>query len=303
MSFFGELLRDKSYKPYQLGLRAFASLGLISPVLLVINAPHGRFSSDSSSSKGWITRAWNALSLDGTFSWIIMELPSPIILLYAFSQQTKLSDLLPLSLTPHSVLPLLFVGHYLNRAIISPLRTPSRSRSHLVVVLAAIVFNTINGSVNGTWLGVGARTGSLGWADVPTSYWVGVAMFGLGLWGNIWHDEVLLKIRKDKDGEKAEKPRYAIPYGGLYSLVSFPNYLCEWFEWAGFALASGSIMTRLQESLTLGRYGGVYITPTLLFVLVEVALMLPRAQRGHEWYHEKFDDYPKERKAIIPFLL
>ncbi|QRW22687.1 3-oxo-5-alpha-steroid 4-dehydrogenase [Rhizoctonia solani] len=225
---------------------------------------------DSSSSKGWITRAWNALSLDGTFSWIIMELPSPITLLYAFSQQTKLSDLLPLSLTPHSVLPLLFVGHYLNRAIISPLRTPSRSRSHLVVVLAAIVFNTINGSVNGTWLGVGARTGSLGWADVPTSYWVGVAMFGLGLWGNIWHDEVLLKIRKDKDG---------------------------------FALASGSITTRLQESLTLGRYGGVYITPTLLFVLVEVALMLPRAQRGHEWYHEKFDDYPKERKAVIPFLL
>ncbi|KAF8752886.1 3-oxo-5-alpha-steroid 4-dehydrogenase [Rhizoctonia solani] len=214
----------------------------------------------------------------------IMELPSPIILLYAFSQQTKLSDLLPLSLTPHSVLPLLFVGHYLNRAIISPLRTPSRSRSHLVVVLAAIVFNTINGSVNGTWLGVGARTGSLGWADVPTIYWVGVAMFGLGLWGNIWHDEVLLKIRKDKDGEKAEKP------SGLNGQVSF-------------ALASGSITTRLQESLTLGRYGGVYITPTLLFVLVEVALMLPRAQRGHEWYHEKFDDYPKERKAVIPFLL
>ncbi|CEL52968.1 3-oxo-5-alpha-steroid 4-dehydrogenase 1 [Rhizoctonia solani AG-1 IB] len=302
MSFYRELLRDKSYKSYHLGLRAFASLGLLSPVLLVINAPHGRFSSDGAS-KTWITRAWDALSLDGTFSWIVMELPSPITLLYAFSQQSTLPGPSPLSLTPHSVLPLLFVGHYLNRAIISPLRTPSRSKSHLIVVLAAIVFNVINGSVTGTWLGAGARTGSIGWADTPVSYWVGLAMFGLGLWGNIWHDEVLLKIRKNRDGKKDDKPRYDIPYGGLYSLVSFPNYLCEWFEWTGFALASGSIMTPLQQSLTLGHYGGVYITPAVLFTLVEVALMLPRAQRGHEWYHEKFSDYPKDRKAVIPFLL
>ncbi|KAH7334076.1 hypothetical protein B0J17DRAFT_675231 [Rhizoctonia solani] len=287
MSYLGDLFRDRSYKPYHLGLRAFASLGFIGPVLLAIDAPHGRFSVDSSSSKTWISRAWGALSLDGTLSWIIMELPSPISLLYAFSQQTTVFSLSPLSLTPHSALPLLFVGHYLNRAIISPLRTPSRSKSHVIVVLAAIVFNLINGSVTGTWLGAGVRTGSIGWSDTPMGYWLGLAMFGLGLWGNIWHDE----------------PRYSIPYGGLYSLVSFPNYLCEWFEWAGFALTSGSIMTPLQQRLTLGQYAGVYLTPTLLFALVEVVLMLPRALRGHEWYHEKFSDYPKERKAVIPFLV
>ncbi|CUA75794.1 3-oxo-5-alpha-steroid 4-dehydrogenase 1 [Rhizoctonia solani] len=234
---------------------------------------------------------------------MVMELPSPITLLYAFSQQTTLSNLSPFSLTPHSALPLLFVGHYLNRAIISPLRTPSRSNSHLIVLLAGIVFNLINGSVNGTWLGAGVQTGSIGWIDAPIGYWIGLAMFGLGLWGNIWHDEVLLDLRKNRTGDKDNKPRYSIPYGGLYSLVSFPNYLCEWFEWAGFALASGSIMTPLQRRLTLGSYAGVYFTPTLLFALVEVALMLPRARRGHEWYHQKFADYPKERKAVIPFLL
>ncbi|CAE7208930.1 unnamed protein product [Rhizoctonia solani] len=303
MSFIGELLRDKSYKPYHLGLRAFACLGLIGPVQLAIDAPYGRFSIDHSTSQTWIKRAWGALSLDGTLSWMIMELPSPITLLYAYSQQTTLSSLSPISLTPHSALPLLFVGHYLNRAIISPLRTPSRSKSHLIVLLAGIVFNLINGSVTGTWLGAGVQTGSTGWADAPVAYWIGLVMFGLGLWGNIWHDEVLLDLRKNRDGEKDNKPRYAIPYGGLYSLVSFPNYLCEWFEWAGFALASASIMTPLQRRLTLGSYVGVYLTPTFLFALVEVALMLPRAQRGHEWYHEKFTDYPKERKAAIPFLL
>ncbi|KEP49845.1 3-oxo-5-alpha-steroid 4-dehydrogenase [Rhizoctonia solani 123E] len=303
MSFLGELFRDRSYKPYHLGLRAFASLGLVGPVLLAIDAPHGRFSLDSSASQTWIQRAWGALALDGTLSWMIMELPSPITLLYAFSQQTTLSSLSPFSLTPHSALPLLFVGHYLNRAIISPLRTPSRSKSHVIVLLAGIAFNLINGSVNGTWLGAGVQTGSIGWADAPIGYWLGLAMFGLGLWGNIWHDEVLLKLRKNRGDEKDNKPKYSIPYGGLYSLVSFPNYLCEWFEWAGFALASGSIITPLQRRLTLGSYAGVYITPTLLFALVEVALMLPRARRGHEWYHEKFSDYPKDRKAAIPFLL
>ncbi|KDN39051.1 hypothetical protein RSAG8_09087, partial [Rhizoctonia solani AG-8 WAC10335] len=299
MSFFGEFLRDRSYKPYHLGLRAFASLGLVGPVLLAIDAPHGRFSIDPSSSQTWIKRAWGALSVDGevdisgdyhrflpklgTVSWMIMELPAPITLLYAFSQQTTLSSLSPFSLTPHSALPLLFVGHYLNRAIISPLRTPSRSKSHVIVLLAAVAFNLINGSVTGTWLGAGVQTGSIGWTDTPVAYWIGLAMFGLGLWGNIWHDEVLLDLRKNRDGKKDNKPRYAIPYG--------------------FALASGSIMTPLQRRLTLGSYSGVYFTPTLLFALVEVALMLPRARRGHQWYHERFSDYPKERKAVIPFLL
>ena len=297
-----DLFHDKSSKTYHLGLRAFASLGFISPVLLAINAPHGRFSSDETSSKSWISRAWGALAIDGTIAWIIMELPSPLSLLYAYSQQVPASSPFPSSLNPHALLSLLFVGHYLNRAVISPLRTPARSKSHIVVLLAAIVFNILNGSTIGTWLGAGARSGSVGWAQAPIEFWVGLGMFGLGLWGNIWHDEVLLNLRKTKPGEK-EKPRYAIPYGGLYRFVSFPNYLCEWFEWAGFSLASASIMTPLQKDLSLGPLVGVYLTPPMLFTLVEVALMLPRAFRGHEWYHEKFEDYPKERRAVIPFLI
>jgi 3-oxo-5-alpha-steroid 4-dehydrogenase 1 len=172
----------------------------------------------------------------GTLAWIIMEVPSPLSLIYAFSQQVDIAIFKPSSLTPHALLPVLFIGHYLNRAIISPLRTPSRSKSHIVVLLAALIFNLLNGSVMGTWLGAGARTGSADWANLPAGYWIGLGMFGLGLWGNIWHDEVLLKLRKQKPGEKDNKPRYSIPYGGLFSLVSFPNYLSEWFEWAGKCL-------------------------------------------------------------------
>ena len=53
---------------------------------------------------------------------------------------------------PPTFLAALFLTHYLNRALISPLRTPSRSNSHLIVVLSAVVFNILNGSLLGAYL-------------------------------------------------------------------------------------------------------------------------------------------------------
>ncbi|KAG8773939.1 hypothetical protein FRC12_002222 [Ceratobasidium sp. 428] len=228
------MVQSDKYQTYHLGLRVFTAFAFVGPVILAIDAPHGRFSvGDGSSSDSLILRVWRALSIDGTIAWILMELPSPLSHLYAFSKQSNISFILT-SPTPHTILPLLFVGHYLNRAVISPLRTPSRSNSHLIVLLAATCFNLLNGSLMGTWLGAGAQTGSVTWTTAPVSFYAGLLMFGLGLWGNIWHDEVLLRLRKPKTGESEDsKPKYSIPYGGLYSLVSFPNYLCEWFEWAG----------------------------------------------------------------------
>ena len=31
---------------------------------------------------------------------------------------------------------------------------------------------------------------------------------------------------------------YVIPHGGLFSILSFLNYLCKWVKWFGFALAA-----------------------------------------------------------------
>ena len=57
----------------------------------------------------------------------------------------------------------------------------------------------------------------------------------------VYHDEILNDLRRepskrlitsyDEEEEKDKKAgngRYAIPRGGLFNLVSFPNYLCEW---------------------------------------------------------------------------
>lgn len=38
-------------------------------------------------------------------------------------------------------------------------------------------------------------------------------------------------------------------------------------------------------------------------LLWTLANLLPRALAHHRWYGEQFDDYPRERKAILPFLL
>ena len=49
------------------------------------------------------------------------------------------------------------------------------------------------------------------------------------------------KAKELENGQRAPQPHYAIPHGGLYSIVSFPNYFCEWVEWFGFALAASPI--------------------------------------------------------------
>jgi len=114
---------------------------------------------------------------------------------------------------------------------------------------------------------------------------------------------------------------YAIPHGGLYTLVSFPNYLCEWVEWFGFALAASPIpdfallpsANALLAATASAQVSEVTrllfpfvdsISPPWLFFILEVVTMTPRALQGHRWYHERFrGSYPRDRRAIVPWLL
>lgn len=58
----------------------------------------------------------------------------------------------------------------------------------------------------------------------------------------VYHDEILNDLRRpprrrlfraadqaEAEDKKASKGHYAIPHGGLFRYVSFPNYLCEWY--------------------------------------------------------------------------
>ena len=41
----------------------------------------------------------------------------------------------------------------------------------------------------------------------------------------------------------------------------------------------------------------------LVFFLWTVCNLFPRAISNHNWYQNKFEDYPKERKAVIPNII
>lgn len=54
-------------------------------------------------------------------------------------------------------------------------------------------------------------------------------------------------------------------------------------EWFGFALAAWSL-------------------PAFAFAVFTFANIGPRAASHHQWYLKKFPDYPRNRRAVIPFV-
>lgn len=269
-----------------------------------------------------------------------MELVSPLTFIYTFitSPLSVQAPPLPSFTEPHAILASCFLIHYANRALVNPLRTSSRSKAHLIVTFSGVIFNILNGSLMGSYLSSPFARVYLG-AGLRPSFYIGLGLWALGMIGNIWHDEILLDIRRkakskgkgriygmEVNGSRPKTEHYAIPHGGLYSLISYPNYFCEWVEWLGFAIAAAPVpfqlfdargltpaliastlldpQTYLSILKTPAQNFAPNLSPPWIFLLTEVVLMLPRAYRGHQWYHEKFGDaYPKSRKVVIPFLL
>lgn len=192
-----------------------------------------------------------------------MEIVAPITFITTFLYSPLISKQLhPSTYTffgnngAPGVLASLFLTHYANRAIISPLRTPVRSKSHIIVPLCAISFNLVNGYVMGAFLSALVNTSPSMFPAVGWRFWTGVGIWVVGFASNIWHDEILLDLRRKPKNEKMpssqqskeSKPHYAIPYGGLYRFVSYPNYLSEWVEWMGFAIAATVLTNQLPSS-------------------------------------------------------
>ncbi|GMJ01406.1 Polyprenol reductase 1 [Hibiscus trionum] len=111
--------------------------------------------------------------------------------------------------------------------------------------------------------------------------WVGSAIF---LWGWIHQlrcHAILGRIRAH--GEHADG--YVIPRGNWFEIVSCPHYLAEIVIYFGLVVASG----------------GGDLTIWLLLGAVVVNLVFAAAET-HRWYIAKFEDYPTNRFAIIPFI-
>jgi protein-S-isoprenylcysteine O-methyltransferase Ste14 len=202
--------------------------------------------------------------------WILMEAPASLAFLGLFLAGDHRFETAPL------VLLALWQLHYVHRAFLFPFRMRVTGKTMPAsVALMAIFFNGWNAYINARWI---SHLGDYptGWLVGPR-FLVGAGLFLSGWAINLWADTVLLRLRKP--GETG----YKIPRGGLYELVACPNYLGEILEWTGWAVLTWSL-------------------PGLAFALYTAANVGPRAASHLAWYREKFPEYPRERKALIPFV-
>jgi protein-S-isoprenylcysteine O-methyltransferase Ste14 len=233
----------------------------VFPYLLLRPAPYGRHGRS-----GW------GPTLPARLAWVLMELPSPLLMTVTFLLGNRRENLTAVAFLG------IWLCHYLYRTFVFAfLLSPSSRPMPLVVVASGAFFNVINGYLNGRWLFTLSPVRAADWLlSVP--FVVGVILFAVGLVTHVLADRELRRLRRESKGA------YAVPQGRLYALVSCPNYLGEMIEWAGWALATFSL-------------------PGLVFALWTAANLVPRALAHHRWYREKFPDYPKKRRAILPYLM
>ncbi len=213
---------------------------------------------------------WGA-TVPARVGWIVMESPAPLVFLAVYAVGPHRTDPVPLLFLA------MWLLHYLYRAYVYPMRLRSDGHRMPVSVMAlAIGFNLLNAYINARWISAYGRY-PVAWLVDPRMI-AGIILFGGGLWLNINSDRRLRALRAP--GESG----YRIPHGGAFEFVSCPNYLGEMVEWAGWALAAWS-------------------PAGLAFACYTAANLAPRARSHHLWYRRQFPDYPRRRRALIPFLL
>ena len=215
--------------------------------------------------KGWGPKMSNRLG------WILQEAPASLVVLVFWALGDRQAETVPL------VLLVLWQIHYIHRSFIFPFRLRGeRKQTTVLTVCLAIFFNFCNAYLNARWLFFLGPHYELSWLWDPR-FLGGLALFITGFGINKHADHILINLRKP--GESG----YKIPRGGMYRFLSAPNYFGEIVQWGGWALMCWNL-------------------GALSFFAWTMANLAPRAFAIHKWYRSEFDDYPPERKALIPFI-
>eukprot|EP00897_Mesotaenium_endlicherianum_P004212 jgi/Mesen1/3819/ME000207S02826 len=299
-----------------------------------VTAPYGRH----------VKGGWGP-SMGATLGWMVMESPPLFVMPVLFSLGQNSRQLVPL------VMLALYQMHYINRALVYPIRARTAGKRMPVLVAAlAFSYNVFNSYIQARQISHYGRYGATWHRDAR--FVLGLALFLVGFALNLWADSVLLSLRRKPPhqpralncvgppsgsspgggpldratakGNRASAGRtsvsssasssfsssspsfsssvpsgrgvdggpaaasssssYSVPRGGLYELVACPNYLGEMAEWLGWA------------ALTWSDAG-------LAFFVYTVANLAPRAVAHRAWYCKKFADFPRARKALVPFLV
>jgi len=237
----------------------FATAVIVFILLFFISAPYGKFRRE-----GW------GLTVRAKWAWMIMEFLSPALMVYFFLTAESLS-------LPAIIFLIVWLIHYIHRTFIYPFTQSGRDKSFpVVVVLMAMIFNCLNGFVNGYGV-FHLYNYDVLWFK-SWQFITGVIIFISGYIINKTADRMLRNFRKISPEE------YIVPEGWLFNYISSPHYFGEIIEWGGWALMTWSL-------------------PGLAFFVFTFANLFPRAIRAHKWYRANFPDYPTKRKAVVPWIV
>ncbi len=220
------------------------------------------------------TEKWGP-AINNKVGWILMEAPVFLVMLFLWAQSdVKL-------LLPYWVFFLIFQFHYFQRSFIFPLLMKGNSKMPLVIMFFSVIWNLINGYVQGIWLFYLApdyRPYDVSWLG-SWQFITGTAIFIIGWIINMHSDHVIRHLRQPGD------TAHYLPKQGLYKYVTSANYFGEITEWLGWAI------------LTWSFAGG-------LFFLLTCSNLVPRANSIYHKYEAEFPDEfnRKKLKRIIPFI-
>lgn len=219
------------------------------------------------------------LKLGPKQGWILMEIPALIFFPLFFFMGSNAADPVPLFLLG------VWMFHYTNRALVNPMlmrvQPGSQPSFNINVVVIGWVVLVLHGYLNGAFVGgLAPHLHGADWFSDPR-FVIGLIVYACGFTLNVWSDKILRDLRPKQPDPNA--PRYVIPTKGPFKYVTCPHYLGELTSFLGFSIMTWGL-------------GGVYI------LAVSAANLVPRARVTHRWYHRTFPDYPKDRKAIIPFI-
>ena len=212
------------------------------------------------------------ISLNNKVAWVLMEAPVFIVMALLWWGSERRFETAPL------IIFLLFELHYFQRSFVFPFLMKGKSRMPVSIMLMGVVFNVLNGFMQGEWLFYLAP------ADRYTTEWlttppfiIGTLIFFTGMVIN-WHsDNVIRHLRQPGD------TRHYLPQKGLYRYVTSANYFGELVEWTGFAI------------LTWSAAGAGFAWWTF-------ANLVPRANAIYHRYQQEFGTQMGNRKRIFPFL-
>lgn len=209
-------------------------------------------------------------NINNKLGWFIMEIPTILIYLILYLVGDRKTDIISI------IFLSIWMLHYGQRTFIFPFLIRAKQPIPIMIVIFGLIFNGINTYLQARWLYTLSPPYPSNWFLSPF-FIIGIIVFFIGFVINLHSDHIVRNLRKPGETE------YKIPYGGMFKYVSCPSYLGEITEWIGWAVMTWSIPGLVFASWTFFNLG-------------------PRARTHHKWYLETFPDYPKNRKALIPFL-